>query len=157
MGMNHYRTKHEPFFYCSLSKEKKFYGDRTGTTVWKIPDDPTRAFKWFLREVTSQESGKTTVWTMKRANVAEYVHPTQKPVELAVVAITKSSKEGDIILDQFLGSGTTLIAAEKAGRSCYGLELDPKFCDVVVQRWVNFTGIEKVIKNGKEINWAKTK
>ena len=155
MGMNHYRTKHEPFYYCALEKEKTFYGDRTGTTVWKIPDDPQKAFKWFQKEIEAQESGKSTVWTMKRANVNEYVHPTQKPVELAVTAITKSSKADDIVLDTFLGSGTTLIAAEKSGRRCFGMELDEKFCDVIVQRYVNFTGNEEIIKNGNKIQWPK--
>lgn len=153
MGMNHYRTKHEPFYYCSTSKEKQFYGDRTGTTVWKVPEDPEKALKWFKKEIEAQENGKSTIWTMKRANVAEYVHPTQKPVELAVTAITKSSKEDDIVLDTFLGSGTTLISAEKSGRICYGIELDPKFVDVVITRWCEFTGITSIKLNGKEIIW----
>lgn len=141
MGMNDYRTKHEPFFYAYLSKEEKnFYGDRTGTTVWKIPADDEKAFKWFKRQQESLEKGSTTVWTMSRANVTEYVHPTQKPAELPAVAITKSSKADDIVLDTFLGSGTTLIAAEKTGRICYGMELDPKYVDVIVKRWEEYTG-----------------
>ena len=155
MGANHYRTKHEPFFYCSLEKEKQFYGDRTGTTVWKIPNDQERAMKWFIKQQEYLEQGESTVWTMKRANVNEYVHPTQKPVELPVTAMTKSSKADDIILDPFLGSGTTLISAEKAGRVCYGLELDPKYVDVIVQRYVDYTGNEEIIKNGKQITWLK--
>lgn len=143
MGANDYRTKHEPFYYAYLSKDDKvFYGDRKGTTVWKIPDDNKRAFEWFKREVQSQEQGRTTVWTMSRANVNEYVHPTQKPVELPAVAITKSSKPDDIVLDQFLGSGTVLIAAEKTGRICYGMELDPKYVDVIVKRWEDYTGLK---------------
>lgn len=134
MGMNDYRTKHEPFFYAYLSKEdKNFYGDRTGTTVWKIPQEEDKAFKWFKKQQESLEKGETTVWTMSRANVNEYVHPTQKPAELPAVAMTKSSKPDDIVLDTFLGSGTTLIAAEKTGRICYGMELDPKYVDVIVQ------------------------
>ena len=156
MGMNHYRTKHEPFYYCSLTKEKEFYGDRTGTTVWKVPQDEMRAFKWFLKETEYQEGGNSTVWTMRRANVNEYVHPTQKPVELAVTAMTKSSKQGDIVLDQFLGSGTTLISAEKAGRICYGMELDPKYADVIVQRYVDYVDSPVVKLNGNIIEWKKT-
>lgn len=140
MGMNHYRTKHEPFFYCSLQKEKEFYGDRTGTTVWKIPNDPEKAIKWYQKEQENLESGSSTIWSMKRSNVNEYVHPTQKPVELPVTAMTKSSKVDDIVLDQFLGSGTTLISAEKSGRKCYGMELDPRYCDVIVKRWEDYTG-----------------
>lgn len=156
MGMNHFRTKHEPFYYCSLEKEKTFYGDRTGTTVWKIPEDNTRALNWYKKEQDALENGQSTVWTMKRANVNEYVHPTQKPVELAVTAMTKSSKAEDIILDQFLGSGTTLISAEKSNRICYGMELDPRFVDVIVQRYVDYTGNENIILNGKEITWPKS-
>ena len=153
MGMNHYRTKHEPFFYCALEREKTFYGDRTGTTVWKIPDDIGRAIKWMQKEQENLESGNSTIWSMKRANVSEYVHPTQKPVELAVTAMTKSSKTDDIVLYQFLGSGTTLISAEKANRVCYGMELDPKFVDVIVDRYVTFTGNREIIKNGQKISW----
>ena len=157
MGMNDYRTKHEPFFYAYLSKEdKNFYGDRTGTTVWKIPQDDDKALKWFKRQQESLEQGFTTVWTMSRANVNEYVHPTQKPTELPAVAITKSSKPEDIVLDTFLGSGTTLIASEKTGRMCYGMELDPRYIDVIVQRYVDYTGNEKIKLNGKEIIWQKT-
>ena len=90
---------------------------------------------------------------MKRANVNDYVHPTQKPVELPVRAIVNSSKKGDIVLDLFLGSGSTLIAAEKTKRHCYGMELDPRYVDVVVERWLNITGQTTVIKNGEEILW----
>ncbi len=154
MGMNDYRTKHEPFFYAYLSKEdKNFYGDRTGTTVWKIPQDEEKAFKWFLKEQEALEKGGTTVWTMSRASTSEYVHPTQKPAELPVTAITKSSKPDDIVLDLFLGSGTTLIGAEKTGRVCYGMELDEKYIDVIIERWCQFTGIRDIIKNGEKYRW----
>lgn len=154
MGMNDYRTKHEPFFYCYLKKdEKKFYGDRTGTTVWKIPQDELKALKWFERIQESLESGNSTVWSVNRANTSEYVHPTQKPVELPAVAMQKSSKRQDIILDTFLGSGTTLIAAQKTDRICYGMELDPKFVDVIVQRYVDYSGDKKIIRNGQVFVW----
>lgn len=157
MGMNDYRTKHEPFFYCYLNKDKKsFYGDRTGTSVWKVPEDETRALAWFRRQMAAEEGGATSVWSMKRENVTTYVHPTQKPVELCVKAISNSSKMEDIVLDLFLGSGSTLISAEKAGRFCYGMELDPRYVDVIVQRYVDYTGNEVIIKNGKPITWPKT-
>ena len=67
-------------------------------------------------------------------------HPTMKPVELVVEAITNSSEQGDLVLDSFLGSGTTLIACEKTGRKCFGVELDPKYADVIVERWEKYTG-----------------
>lgn len=157
MGMNDYRTKHEPFYYCYLSKDDKvFYGDRTGNTIWKIPQDDNKAFKWFKRQQESLEKGNSTVWSMSRANVNDYVHPTQKPVELASTAIIKSSKVGDIVLDTFLGSGTTMISAEKTNRICYGMELDPKYCDVIVQRYVDYTGNENIKLNGEDIIWKKT-
>lgn len=155
MGMNDYRTKHEPFFYCSQDKEKDFYGDRTGTTVWKIPQDEERAFKWFKRQQEALEKGESTIWTMSRANVNEYVHPTQKPAELPATAMTKSSRAEDIVLDTFLGSGSTLIAAEKTGRICYGMELDPKYVDVIVQRYCDYTGNTEIKKNGIMMVWQK--
>ncbi len=68
------------------------------------------------------------------------LHPTMKPVELVSKAIENSSKQHDIVLDVFGGSGSTLIAAEKTNRSCRMMELDPKYCDVIIQRWQQFTG-----------------
>lgn len=157
MGMNDYRTKHEPFFYCYLSKDdKNFYGDRTGTSVWKVPQDEDKAFKWFKKIQEGLEYGESSIWSVSRANVNEYVHPTQKPVELPAIAITKSSKIDDIVLDTFLGSGTTLIGAQKTGRACYGMELDPKYVDVIVQRYVDYTGNENIKLNGEDIVWKKS-
>ena len=157
MGMNDYRTKHEPFFYCYLNKgSKNFYGDRTGTTVWKIPEDPIKAVDYVMKQLEKQEQGGSTVWSMKRANTGDYVHPTQKPVELVVKAISNSSKLDDIVLDTFLGSGSTLIGAEKSGRTCYGMELDPRYVDVIVQRYCDFVGSGSIIRNNEEITWELT-
>jgi len=69
-------------------------------------------------------------------------HPTMKPVSLVIEAITNSSKEGDIVLDTFLGSGSTLIACEKSGRICRGVELDPYYVDVIVKRWEEYTKLK---------------
>jgi DNA modification methylase len=69
------------------------------------------------------------------------LHPTVKPVALVADAIMDCSARGDIVLDPFLGSGTTLIAAERTGRLCYGIELDPAYVDVIVRRWQTFTGL----------------
>lgn len=68
------------------------------------------------------------------------LHPTVKPVALVADAILDASKRADVILDAFLGSGTTLMAAERTGRICYGLELDPRYVDVAIRRWQTFTG-----------------
>lgn len=76
-----------------------------------------------------------------------------KPIELIEKALVNSSKQEDIVLDLFLGSGSTLIASEKTGRICYGMELDPKYVDVIVQRYLDYTNQTTVIKNGKEITW----
>lgn len=83
-------------------------------------------------------------------------HPTQKPIELSKWFLDKYSKEGWLIADTFLGSGSTLIASEKTGRICYGMELDPKYIDVIVQRYVDFTGNEIIKLNGEEIVWKKS-
>ena len=67
-------------------------------------------------------------------------HPTQKPIELPERAINNSSMQGQIIYDAFLGGGSTMVAAHQLKRKCYGMELDPKYCDVIVKRWEDFTG-----------------
>jgi DNA modification methylase len=68
------------------------------------------------------------------------LHPTVKPVALVADAILDCSARGDIVLDAFLGNGTTVIAAERAGRRCHGLELDPAYVDTIVRRWQALTG-----------------
>jgi DNA modification methylase len=68
------------------------------------------------------------------------LHPTVKPVAMVADAILDSSRRGDIVFDPFLGSGTTVMAAERVGRRCYGLELDPLYVDVILRRWQAFTG-----------------
>jgi DNA modification methylase len=93
---------------------------------------------------------------MKRDKVNEYKHPTQKPVELITYALFNSSKPEDLVIDPFLGSGSTLIACQKTGRVCAGIELDPKFVDVIVQRWVDYTGQEQVVRNSVAEGWVKT-
>jgi len=80
------------------------------------------------------------VWSIKKVNPQSMVHLTEKPVELAKRAIEYSSRAGENVLDLFGGSGSTLIAAEMAGRRAYLMELDPLYCDVIVQRWEQFTG-----------------
>jgi DNA modification methylase len=79
------------------------------------------------------------VWTIPRP-AESALHPTMKPLALVERAIENSSKPGDAVLDLFLGSGTTLIAAERTGRVCYGLEIDPKYVRVAIARWEAFTG-----------------
>ena len=77
------------------------------------------------------------------------MHPTMKPLELVERAVRNSSQEGEVVLDLFLGSGSTLIAAERTERVCYGLEVDPHYAQVAVLRWEAFTG-EKAVRETKK-------
>lgn len=154
LGWGDYRWKHEPFFYAGKKETKlTFYGDRTHATVIDMHKTEKELIAFIKREKRLELEGKTTIWTMKRDKVNEYVHPTQKPVELITYAIVNSSKAGDIVLDPFCGSGSTMVAAEKTDRTCYGCELDPTFADIIVQRMVDYTGNGEVIKNGEVELW----
>lgn len=82
----------------------------------------------------------TDLWHLKKVNPQSMVHLTEKPVELAVRAIQYSSRPGEHVLDLFGGSGSTLIGCEQTGRKSFLMELDPLYCDVIVQRWEKFTG-----------------
>ena len=86
-----------------------------------------------------EDRKQSDVWDIKRPKRSE-LHPTTKPIELVERAINNSSKKGNIVLDLFGGSGSTMIAAEKTGRHSRLMELDPKYCDVIVKRWEEFTG-----------------
>lgn len=100
-----------------------FYGWREGA-----------AHRFFERHNVSD------TWEVKKVPSQQTVHLTQKPVELARRALSCSSQAGDLVLDTFGGSGTTLIACEELERSCRMVELDPLYCDVIVERWEKFTG-----------------
>ena len=112
-----YHTKYEPIWYGWKDGEARLcpLKDRKQSDVWDF-DRPKRSDE----------------------------HPTMKPVPLVMKAITNSSKPSDIVLDLFGGSGTTLIAAEETGRKCYMMELDPHYCDVIIDRWEQFTGRKAV-------------
>ncbi len=86
----------------------------------------------------------TDLWHLKKVNPQSMVHLTEKPVELATRAILNSSKPGANVLDLFGGSGSTLIGCEQTGRKAFLMELDPPYCDVIVQRWAEFTGKDPV-------------
>lgn len=114
IGRSHFRWLHEPCFYASKSQPFNA-GDRKTTTVWTV---------------TRQTTGT--------------VHPTQKPVALIEIALENSSKSEDVVLDLFGGSGSTLIACEKTGRIARLMELDPKYVDVIIKRWQDFTGKQAI-------------
>jgi DNA modification methylase len=82
----------------------------------------------------------TDVWSIQKVNPQNMIHLTEKPVELAARAREYSSRPGENVLDLFGGSGSTLIAAEQTGRKAFLMELDPLYCDVIVQRWEQLTG-----------------
>lgn len=91
-----------------------------------------------------------SVWSIGKDNANDYEHPTQKPVELSANAIRHTTDKGQVILDCFGGSGSTLIACEQLNRICYMCELDPHYCDVIIQRWENLTNGKAVLLNGEE-------
>lgn len=105
---------------------------------------------------------RTNVWNFPRPNSISRngdddalmrLHPTVKPVKLVSDAILDASARGDIVLDPFLGSGTTLMAAERVGRICYGIELDPLYCDLIIRRWQNYCGEEAIhLASGQTFN-----
>ena len=86
------------------------------------------------------------VWEVSKDGASNYVHPTQKPVALAETAIHDFSDKGDKVMDLFGGSGSTLIACQKTNRRARLMELDPKYCDVIVKRWEEFTGKKAVLE-----------
>lgn len=95
-----------------------------------------------------------TVWELKKESKNEY-HPTQKPVELPERAIKNSSKINQIVMDLFMGSGSTMVAAHQLNRKCYGMELDPKYCQVIVDRMRKLDPHLVIKRNGKEWNTEK--
>ena len=125
-----YHTRYEPIWYGWKDGAPRIHplADRQQCDVWDIP-----------RPTKSEE------------------HPTMKPVELVQRAIENSSKRGNFILDQFGGSGTTLIASENAGRTCFMMELDPKYVDVIVNRYINKVGSSDevyLLRDGVKIAYA---
>jgi DNA modification methylase len=115
---------------------------------------------WFVRKVNAPWYGKagenSTIWSspspkfiMGGSDEAKWDHPTQKPVELMRRPILNHLRRGELVYDPFLGSGTTLAAAELTERVCYGLELDPKYADVIVARWRSLSGKEATLDDGR--------
>lgn len=94
------------------------------------------------------------LWYERRDKTTEYVHPTQKPIRLAERALNKNSKPGDIVIDAFSGSASTIMACEQAGRKCRAMELDPKYVEAGLIRWAKFTGKDPIrVSDGKK--WSE--
>ena len=134
------------------------YYDLTNMIIWNKGGggigDLTHTFSTDYEIILCSNNGKPligkrigSVWDIKKDNASEYVHATQKPVELAAQAIKSTTVKNDDILDVFGGSGSTLLACEQLGRTCYTMELDPCYVDVIIQRWEEFTGGEAKLIN----------
>ena len=141
MGWGDYRYKHEPILYCHTEGEKvPFYGDRTHTTEWKTKPTDLELLQTARAALIEEKESGTTVWKLGRES--GYVHPTQKPIELISIALKNSTNKGDLVIDLFGGSGSTLMACQQLERRCYTMELDPKYVDTIVKRWEEFTGLK---------------
>ena len=102
---------------------------------------------YYYGDFGGQKTLRGDVWNLKRKK--NTLHPTMKPVELITMAL-EDQKDKKTVYDGFLGSGSTIIACEKMDRICYGMELDPKYCDVIIKRWENFTGKKAELENGQK-------
>ena len=139
MGRLDYEYRHEPIFY-TWTKSHNFYGGYN-TTVVDDSKPVDKMSKPELKELVRALMGQheeSTIYCDKPQK--SELHPTMKPVKLVSRFIANSSLRGGCVADIFGGSGTTLIAAEQLGRRCFMMELDPHYCDVIVQRWEQLTG-----------------
>ena len=141
-----FSTDYEMILVCNNGHEIK--GKRYGS-VWNFTNQEiTKMEKEELLNIVLEQKKFYSIWQEKKDNPNEYVHPTQKPVSLSARAIRSSTDIGDNVVDLFGGSGSTVMACEQTGRSCYTMELDPKYCDVIIKRWEKFTGEKAVLVNG---------
>ena len=137
----------------------KEWADHYSYCVWSKPNPmpslAKRHWTWNTELICYATRGKHTfnfpkeghalsTWTINKRN-GDTGHPTEKPVEVPATAVSHSSKEKDVVLDLFGGSGSTLIACEQLNRKCYMCELSEHYCDVIISRWEQFTG-EKAVK-----------
>lgn len=143
LGRQDYQWKHEPCIYgWKDGAAHYFISDRTKSTVFEGIEKPIEDMKKDeLKELLEKfmKEFPSTVIEEKKPSRSED-HPTMKPIALLARQIKNSSRKGEIVLDIFGGSGSTLIACEQLGRRCYMAELDPAYCDVIVKRWEEFTG-----------------
>ena len=145
-----YNWQHEPILYGWREGAGHFFaGNFTQTTVIDQELDISKLKIGQVREMLKEllQHQHSTVIREDRPAKSE-LHPTMKPVSLVQRMVESSSREGEIVLDPFGGSGTTLITAEKSNRICRTMELDPKFADVIINRWQNFTGKEAKTLSG---------
>lgn len=127
LGRSDFHYRHEPVLYGDIGEK----------------DHEPIVYGWEEGEPHAFHGGRRldTVWEIPRPG-ASREHPTMKPVELVARALEYSSRRGDAVYDPFVGSGTTLIACEQLGRQCWAMEIDPRYAQVVIDRWEQFTGQE---------------
>jgi site-specific DNA-methyltransferase (adenine-specific) len=157
LGRQDYQWKHEPILYgWKEGSAHHFSDDRTNTTIlWDKPIDTNSLTKDEMRQmlddIYSTKLAKTIFYHDRPKSSDE--HPTMKPILLLVEMIKNSSDYGQTVVDYFGGSGSTLIASEQTGRTCYTMELDEKFADVIIKRWETLTGQKAVlVKKGEHSN-----
>jgi len=155
LGRNDYQWRHEPILYgWKTGSAHKWYGDRTNTSV--IEDvksiNPAQMKKAdlvsYIKALQERDYEGSTIIRQDKPTFSD-LHPTMKPVRLIGKLMSNSSDLGDLVLDPFGGSGSTLIAAEQLDRACYMMELDPIYCDVIVRRWEEHTNQEAERIDGK--------
>lgn len=147
LGMSDYQQMHEPCFYgWKPGAPHRWYSDRRQPTVYEDakPKDVSKMKKVELVEhcralLASASARQETVLRFDKP-VANAEHPTMKPVRMMGRLIENSTEEGDVVLDMFGGSGSTLVACEQLSRACRTMEIDPRYCDVILDRWERLTG-----------------
>lgn len=145
-----YQWQHEPAFYGWKTGAPHYFTDSRaeGTVI----EDTTAKLSTLkkgelvaLCEKLMKQDGASTVLRADKPNAAE-LHPTVKPQELVTYLMRNSSRPGEIVLDPFGGSGSTLIACQQLNRTCYTMELDPHYADVIIQRYIDFMGTDSEVK-----------
>ena len=148
LGRQDYQWKHEPCLYgWKEGAGHYFINDRTQTTVFEDKADLDKYTKEELKELVEEilaDKLPTTVIHEDKPQKND-VHPTMKPIKLISRLVKNSSRQGENVIDFFGGSGSTLISCEHLGRKCYTIELDPKYVDVIIDRWETLTG-QTVVK-----------
>jgi len=156
LGHSDYHWCHEPILYCRKKDHNtEWFGDRThktavlGSTIEQLEE----MHKEKLIEIISKIREQSDIIHIRKDAAVEYLHSTQKPVELSKTIIKNSSRPKDIVIDPCAGSGSTLMACETSGRRCYAAEIEPKYVDVVLNRYKNYTGKDPVREDGKK--WSE--
>ena len=159
LGRQDYHWRHEPILYgWKEGAPHAWYGDRDKDTVIEDKIDINSLKKQELKDLVKKLMDGKEHTTVIRADkpISSDLHPTMKPITLLGYLIKNSSKQGDIILDPFGGSGSTLIAAEQLLRTAYLMELDEKYADVIVNRYISFKKSDEdvfLIRDGEKISY----